>query len=207
MNNKTLDEIDNKIILYKRTKNEKYFNQACEMIYPYLVDYATRLVSEAILKQYIEDIVSDTILKMYDKTLSYYTHYASAYYYDWCCSLLRSIKTEYMNSRCERIFVEYDESDDNRDSEEYMFSYKNDLITDKQYKEQLYSILSESIHLLPVTKRRVIEEIYINKKTYQKVSEELKIRMDLLKYYVYSAKNDIKKIILKRYPNIYKNEL
>lgn len=202
MNNRTLDEIDDKIILYKRTKNKKYFSQACEMIYPYLLDYATRLISEAILKQYIEDIVSDTILKMYDKTLNYYTHYASAYYYDWCCSLLRSIKSEYMNDKCGRLFVAYNEDDDSRDVDEYMFSCKNELITDKQYKEYLYGLLSESIRSLTGTKRKVIEEIYINKKTYQEVSKELDIRMDLLKYYVYTAKNDMKKLISQRHPNV-----
>ena len=202
MNNRTLDEIDDKIILYKRTKNKKYFSQACEMIYPYLLDYATRLISEAILKQYIEDIVSDTILKMYDKTLDYYTHYASAYYYDWCCSLLRSIKSEYMNDKCGKLFVAYNEDDDSRDVDEYMFSCKNELITDKQYKEYLYGLLSESIQSLTGTKRKVIEEIYINKKTYQEVSEELDIRMDLLKYYVYTAKNDMKKLISQRHPNV-----
>lgn len=202
MNNRTLDEIDDKIILYKRTKNKKYFSQACEMIYPYLLDYATRLISEAILKQYIEDIVSDTILKMYDKTLDYYTHYASAYYYDWCCSLLRSIKSEYMNDKCGKLFVAYNEDDDSRDVDEYVFSCKNELITDKQYKEYLYGLLSESIQSLTGTKRKVIEEIYINKKTYQEVSEELDIRMDLLKYYVYTAKNDMKKLISQRHPNV-----
>lgn len=202
MNNRTLDEIDDKIILYKRTKNKKYFSQACEMIYPYLLDYATRLISEAILKQYIEDIVSDTILKMYDKTLNYYTHYASAYYYDWCCSLLRSIKSEYMNDKCGKLFVAYNEDDDSRDVDEYLFSCKNELITDKQYKEYLYGLLSESIQSLTGTKRKVIEEIYINKKTYKEVSEELDIRMDLLKYYVYTAKNDMKKLISQRHPNV-----
>lgn len=202
MNNRTLDEIDDKIILYKRTKNKKYFSQACEMIYPYLLDYATRLISEAILKQYIEDIVSDTILKMYDKTLDYYTHYASAYYYDWCCSLLRSIKSEYMNDKCGKLFVAYNEDDDSRDVDEYVFSCKNELITDKQYKEYLYGLLSESIQSLTGAKRKVIEEIYINKKTYQEVSEELDIRMDLLKYYVYTAKNDMKKLISQRHPNV-----
>ena len=202
MNNRTLDEIDDKIILYKRTKNKKYFSQACEMIYPYLLDYATRLISEAILKQYIEDIVSDTILKMYDKTLDYYTHYASAYYYDWCCSLLRSIKSEYMNDKCGKLFVAYNEDDDSRYVDEYVFSCKNELITDKQYKEYLYGLLSESIQSLTGTKRKVIEEIYINKKTYQEVSEELDIRMDLLKYYVYTAKNDMKKLISQRHPNV-----
>ena len=202
MNNRTLDEIDDKIILYKRTKNKKYFSQACEMIYPYLLDYATRLISEAILKQYIEDIVSDTILKMYDKTLDYYTHYVSAYYYDWCCSLLRSIKSEYMNDKCGKLFVAYNEDDDSRDVDEYVFSCKNALITDKQYKEYLYGLLSESIQSLTGTKRKVIEEIYINKKTYQEVSEELDIRMDLLKYYVYTAKNDMKKLISQRHPNV-----
>ena len=172
------------------------------MIYPYLLDYATRLISEAILKQYIEDIVSDTILKMYDKTLDYYTHYASAYYYDWCCSLLRSIKSEYMNDKCGKLFVAYNEDDDSRDVDEYVFSCKNELITDKQYKEYLYGLLSESIQSLTGTKRKVIEEIYINKKTYQEVSEELDIRMDLLKYYVYTAKNDMKKLISQRHPNV-----
>ena len=202
MNNRTLDEIDDKIILYKRTKNKKYFSQACEMIYPYLLDYATRLISEAILKQYIEDIVSDTILKMYDKTLDYYTHYASAYYYDWCCSLLRSIKSEYMNDKCGKLFVAYNEDDDSRDVDEYVFSCKNELITGKQDKEYLYGLLSEAIQSLTGTKRKVIEEIYINKKTYQEVSEELDIRMDLLKYYVYTAKNDMKKLISQRHPNV-----
>lgn len=205
MSNRTLDEIDDKIILYKRTRNEKYFSQACEMIYPYLLDYATRLISETILKQYIEDIVSDTILKMHDKTLNYYTHYARAYYYDWCCSLLRSIKSEYMNNKCGRSFVEYNE-DDYRDADEYMFSCKNELITDKQYdiqyKEYLYGLLYESIRSLTGTKRKVIEEIYINKKTYKEVSNKLDIRMDLLKYYVYTAKNDMKKLISQRHPNV-----
>lgn len=201
MSNRTLDEIDDKIILYKRTRNEKYFSQACELIYPYLLDYATRLINEVFLKQYIEDIVSDTILKMHDKTLNYYTHYASAYYYDWCCSLLRSIKSEYMNNKCSKSFVEYNE-DDYRDADEYIFSCKNELITDKQYKEYLYGLLSESIRSLTGTKRKVIEEIYINKKTYQEVSKNLDIRMDLLKYYVYTAKNDMKKLISKRHPNV-----
>lgn len=202
MDNKILDAIDNKIILYKRTKNKQYFNQACEMIYPYLKEYAARLISEVVLQQYIEDIVIDTILKMHDKTLDYYTHYASAYYYDWCCSLLRSIKCEYLSAVYRKPFVPYNEDDDARDDDEYTFSDKNELITDTQYKEDLYAILAESINLLTGIKRRVIEELYINNKTYQDVAKELDMRMDLLKYYVYTAKNDMKKMVSRKHPNI-----
>ena len=107
-----------------------------------------------------------------------------------------------MNDKCGKLFVAYNEDDDSRDVDEYVFSCKNELITDKQYKEYLYGLLSESIQSLTGTKRKVIEEIYINKKTYQEVSEELDIRMDLLKYYVYTAKNDMKKLISQRHPNV-----
>lgn len=203
MDNNVLEEIDRKIILYKKTRDSEYFNKAVELVYPYLRSYAEKIVKEDMLKQYIDDIVSDTYVKMHDKTLEYYTHYSRAYYFDWCCSLLRSVKVDYIKSISNITFVEYTEDSCVINENEYQYSHKTDMMDDDvEYKKYLHTILHDALQSLTDIKRKVIEEIYMNRKSYKETSDSLNMKMDVLKYHVYTAKNDLKKEITQKHPDL-----
>jgi RNA polymerase sigma factor (sigma-70 family) len=197
MNNESLEEIDRQIIQYKKTKDVEYFRKACDLIYPYLIEYANSVIGSN-MKHLINDIVSDTVLKMHDKTLDYYTHYNNSYYFDWCCSILRSIKYEYQRSFCKKNTIELTEE---------VFEYNCPIINEYDKEEEIkketqLTVVHKILETLPKNKQNVLTEIYLKNKSYEDTSATLKMSISNVKYCAYSGKDAIKKEILKKYPQL-----